>query len=139
MLQGLPVIGILHKIDFEYPLASLIEIIEPLGPICQFSIGGELFIFVASAELVTELCDESRFHKVVAAELDKLRYVVHDGLFTARNDERNWAIAHRILMPIFGTIKIRDMFPEMKDLAQQLCLKWLAFGLDTCLAVLTET
>ncbi|KAM0486342.1 hypothetical protein ACHAPX_001048 [Trichoderma viride] len=136
--KGLPVIGILHKIDFEYPLASLIEIIEPLGPICQFSIGGELFIFVASAELVTELCDESRFHKVVAAELDKLRYVVHDGLFTARNDERNWQIAHRILMPIFGTIKIRDMFPEMKDLAQQLCLKWARYGEEYVIDVTSD-
>ncbi|KAK6444461.1 cytochrome P450 / NADPH-cytochrome P450 reductase [Trichoderma asperellum] len=136
--KGLPVIGILHKIDFEYPLASLLEIIEPLGPICQFSIGGELFIFVQSAELVTELCDESRFHKIVAAELDKLRYVVHDGLFTAKNDERNWAIAHRILMPVFGTIKIRDMFPEMKDLAQQLCLKWARYGEDYVIDVTSD-
>ncbi|KAL7949740.1 cytochrome P450 [Trichoderma barbatum] len=65
---------------------------------------------------------------MVTAELEKLRYVVHDGLFTARNEERNWGITHRILMPVFGTIKIREMFPEMKDLAQQLCLKWARYG-----------
>ncbi|KAM0262766.1 hypothetical protein ACHAQJ_001560 [Trichoderma viride] len=120
--------GVLHKIDLEAPLASLIELIQPLGPISQLTIGGELNIFASSVELMNELCDESRFHKIVAAELDKLRYVVHDGLFTARNDERNWAIAHRILMPVFGTIKIREMFPEMKDLAHQLCLKWARYG-----------
>jgi cytochrome P450/NADPH-cytochrome P450 reductase len=121
------VLGVLHKIDLESPIASLVELIQPLGPICELTIGSELNIFASSVELVNELCNESRFHKIVAADLDKMRYVVHDGLFTARNDERNWAIAHRILMPVFGTIKIREMFPEMKDLAQQLCLKWFAF------------
>lgn len=120
-------VGILPLIDLESPLFSLIELIRPLGPICQITVGGELNIFVASIELLNELCDESRFHKTVKAELEKLRHVVHDGLFTANNDERNWAIAHRILVPVFGTIKIREMFPEMKDLAQQLCLKWFAF------------
>ncbi|KAL5091646.1 hypothetical protein Trisim1_002862 [Trichoderma cf. simile WF8] len=126
--KGLPVIGNLHNIDLDSPLFSLIELIEPLGPICQLTFGSELNIFVSSIELLNELCDETRFHKIVTAELEKLRYVVHDALFTARNEERNWEIAHRILMPVFGTIKIREMFPEMKDLAQQLCLKWARYG-----------
>ncbi|EHK24213.1 uncharacterized protein TRIVIDRAFT_61018 [Trichoderma virens Gv29-8] len=126
--KGLPVIGSLHHIDLESPLFSLIELIQPLGPICQLTFGSELNIFVSSIELLNELCDESRFQKIVTAELEKLRHVVHDGLFTARNEERNWEIAHRILMPVFGTIKIREMFPEMKDLAQQLCLKWARYG-----------
>ncbi|KAL7929694.1 cytochrome P450 [Trichoderma chlorosporum] len=126
--KGLPIIGNLHDIDLESPLFSLIELIQPLGPICQLTLGSEHNIFVSSVELLNELCDESRFHKVVIAELEKLRHVVHDGLFTARNEEPNWAIAHRILMPVFGTIKIREMFPEMKDLAQQLCLKWARYG-----------
>lgn len=133
-------IGNLHNIDLDSPLFSLIELIEPLGPICQLTFGSELNIFVSSIELLNELCDETRFHKIVTAELEKLRYVVHDALFTARNEERNWEIAHRILMPVFGTIKIREMFPEMKDLAQQLCLKWLAFpGIDAVFALVALT
>ncbi|RFU78314.1 cytochrome p450 [Trichoderma arundinaceum] len=75
---------------------------------------------------------------MVTAELEKLRHVVHDGLFTARNDERNWEIAHRILMPVFGTIKIREMFPEMKDLAQQLCLKWARYGEEYVIDVTSD-
>lgn len=120
-------VGVLHKIDFESPLASLIDLVRPLGPISQFTLGGELNIFITNVELLNEICDESRFEKMIFAELEKLRHVVHDGLFTAKNDEHNWAIAHRILMPVFGTIKIREMFPEMKDLAEQLCLKWFVF------------
>lgn len=32
--------------------------------------------------------------------------------------------ADRLLMPAFGTASIRDMFPDMLDLASQLTLKW---------------
>lgn len=32
--------------------------------------------------------------------------------------------ADRLLMPAFGTASIRDMFPDMLDLASQLVLKW---------------
>jgi cytochrome P450/NADPH-cytochrome P450 reductase len=124
------VVGILPHIDLASPLFSLIELLQPYGPIVQFSIGGELNIFVHSVELMNELCDESRFHKDIKQELEKLRHIVHDGLFTARNGEPNWAIARGILTPIFGTIKIREMFPGMRDVAEQLCLKWFAFPLQ---------
>lgn len=48
---------------------------------------------------------------------------MHDGLFTAHNDEPNWAIAQRILMPAFGPVGIQRMFPEMHEIATQLALK----------------
>lgn len=79
--------------------------------------------------MLHELCDESRFGKIVTADLLPLRRAVHDGLITAHNGERNWGIAHRILMPVFGPLKIRDMFPHMNDLAQQMCLKWWGYFL----------
>jgi cytochrome P450/NADPH-cytochrome P450 reductase len=50
--------------------------------------------------------------------------LANDGLFTAYHGERGWGIAHRILMPAFGPLRIRDMFEDMSDVAQQLCLKW---------------
>ncbi|KAH6610005.1 hypothetical protein Trco_000025 [Trichoderma cornu-damae] len=136
--KALPVLGNVHQIDLDAPLFSLIELIQPLGPISQLTFGSDHHIFVSSVELLNELCDESRFQKVVIAELEKMRRVVHDGLFTARNDERNWGIAHRILMPVFGTMKIREMFPEMNDLAQQLSLKWARYGEDYVIDVAAD-
>ncbi|KAL7821162.1 cytochrome P450 [Trichoderma aethiopicum] len=137
-VKGYPVVGILPHIDLASPLFSLIELLKPYGPIVQFSIGGELNIFVHSVELMNELCDESRFHKDIKQELEKLRHIVHDGLFTARNGEPNWAIARGILTPIFGTIKIREMFPGMRDVAEQLCLKWARYGPEYVIDVTSD-
>jgi cytochrome P450 / NADPH-cytochrome P450 reductase len=53
---------------------------------------------------------------------------VHDGLFTAREGEEAWGIAHRVLMPAFGPLSIQGMFPEMHDIATQLALKWARYG-----------
>ncbi|RYP82601.1 hypothetical protein DL769_001595 [Monosporascus sp. CRB-8-3] len=43
-------------------------------------------------------------------------------------DEPNWGIAHRILMPAFGPVSIRNMFDDMHDIATQLCMKWARYG-----------
>ncbi|KAI0777972.1 cytochrome P450 [Irpex lacteus] len=53
-----------------------------------------------------------------------------DGLFTARKDEPNWGIAHRLLTPSFRTTEVKSMFPDMLDIASQLVLKWERFGSD---------
>lgn len=95
-----------------------------IGPLFQITINGEKQIFATSQALVDELCDESRFHKAVASGLENLRMLAHDGLFTAYHGERGWGIAHRILVPAFGPLRIQSMFDDMGDLAQQLCLKW---------------
>jgi cytochrome P450/NADPH-cytochrome P450 reductase len=67
--------------------------------------------------------------------IQNVRDGVHDGLFTAREGEENWGIAHRILMPAFGPISIRGMFDEMHDIAAQLTLKWARYGPDTPISV----
>lgn len=46
-----------------------------------------------------EVCDETRFTKMVSGALDQLRNGLGDGLFTAYPGEHNWEIAHRVLMP----------------------------------------
>ncbi|POS81162.1 NADPH cytochrome P450 [Diaporthe helianthi] len=56
--------------------------------------------------------------------LERLRPVTGDGLFTAFHGNEAWAVAHRLLLPLFGTFRIRDMFDDMRDVADQLCLKW---------------
>lgn len=65
----------------------------------------------------------------------QVRHGVHDGLFTAKLGEPNWAIAHRVLMPAFGPMSIRGMFDEMHDVATQLALKWARYGPETPIEV----
>lgn len=96
----------------------------PLDPIFQMIYAGQREINVCTRELADEVCDETRFHKLVASGVLTLRQVVEDALFTAHHGSRQWGITHRILKPIFGPLKIRGMFDDMKDVAEQLCLKW---------------
>ncbi|KAF7976157.1 hypothetical protein HWV62_7475 [Athelia sp. TMB] len=92
---------------------------------------GHRVLFANSYALQNELSDEKRFKKKIGASLNEVRNLTGDGLFTAHNDEPNWAIAHRLLMPAFGPSAIRDMFPGMQDIADQMLLKWERFGPDT--------
>lgn len=39
-------------------------------------------------------------------------------------------MAHRILMPVFGPLPIRDMFPQMLDMVSQMILRWDRLGPD---------
>lgn len=79
---------------------------------------------ICSRDLMDELADESRFHKLVVGGVEKLRPLAGDGLFSAQHNNQEWAIAHRILMPLFGPLTIREMLPDMRDISEQLCLKW---------------
>ena len=83
-----------------------------------------------------EVCNEDRFSKIIAAALKQARNGVHDGLGTAYGvQESNWGIAHRILVPHFGPLAIRDMFGEMHDIATQLVMKWARHGPDHAILV----
>lgn len=45
-----------------------------------------------------------------AGALLEVRNGTGDGLFTARNGEENWGLAHRILAPVLGPMMIGTMF-----------------------------
>ncbi|KAJ5857263.1 NADPH-cytochrome p450 reductase FAD-binding alpha-helical domain-3 [Penicillium solitum] len=126
--KPLPVVGNLFDLDLDNGLQSIIRIADEFGPLFQITINGKKQIFATSQALVDELCDETRFHKAVMGGIEKLRMLAQDGLFTAHHGERGWGIAHRILMPAFGPLRIRDMFEDMSDVARQLCFKWARQG-----------
>ncbi|PYH37028.1 bifunctional cytochrome P450/NADPH--P450 reductase [Aspergillus neoniger CBS 115656] len=133
--KPLPVVGNLLDIDLEHGLQSIIAFADKYGPLFQITINGEKQIFATSQALVDELCDESRFHKAVVTGLEILRLLAHYGLFTAYHGERGWGIAHRILVPAFGPLRIRNMLDDMSDVAQQLCLKWARQGGSTSINI----
>ncbi len=111
-------------------IESLMYLAHEFGPIYRLQVPGKEMIVVSSQELVNELCDESRFDKQVHSVLIQQRDVSSDGLFTARTQEPNWGLAHRILTPGFSPASLRNMFPSMWDIAEQMLLKWERQGPD---------
>lgn len=125
---GYVFVGNITDVDPELPIQSLANLADQYGPIYSLTTFGKRRIIVTSQELVNELCDEKRFGKTVSAGLAELRNGIGDGLFTAHNEEENWGIAHRVLVPAFGPLNLTDMFDDMKDIASQLILKWARYG-----------
>lgn len=124
LLQALPILGNALQLDINALVGSVISLAWKYRPLFSLSVLGDRFIVVGTPELCRELCDETKFHKFVAMGLERLRPVTGDGLFTAFHGNEAWGVAHRLLLPLFGTFRIRDMFDDMRDVADQLCLKW---------------
>lgn len=117
-----------REIDVAAPVQSLMRLARKHGPVFRLDTGDKRALFVSSHDLVDEVCNEKRFDKRVHIDLKNIREYTGDGLFTARTEEPNWGIAHRILMPAFGPIAIHGMFDEMLDIAEQMVLRWDRFG-----------
>ncbi|KAF5962768.1 Fum6p, partial [Fusarium bulbicola] len=133
--KPLPLLGNLLDFDFNNLTKSLGELGKIHGPIYSITFGASTEIMVTSRKIAQELCDETRFCKLPGGALDKIKQVVGDGLFTAETSNPKWAIAHRIVTPLFGTMRIRGMFDDMKDICEQMCLRWARFGPDEPLNV----
>ncbi|MBO1325544.1 cytochrome P450 [Acetobacter sp. TBRC 12305] len=128
--RGLPFVGNLFELDGHALIQSLMRLWRELGPIYRLNVLGQSGLVVGSQALVNEVCDETRFEKFVHSALINLRPATGDGLFTAQNNEANWEIAHRILMPAFGPLGLRDMHGKMLDIAGQMLDRWERFGED---------
>jgi unspecific monooxygenase len=94
------------------------------GPIFEFRLFGQKFVFVTSGELAAELCDEKRFHKSPPPALVGLREFVGDGLFTAYDHEPNWRLAHDLLMPAFTKAAMQRYHPVMLQVVAELFDHW---------------
>ncbi|KAL7949857.1 cytochrome P450 [Trichoderma barbatum] len=134
---GLPLLGNLGEFSSS-PIDDVIRLANTYGEIYRLHMGTRPAVFVSSHALVNEVCDEKRFQKSLSSVLRVVREGVHDGLFTAHSDEPNWGKAHRILVPAFGPLPIRDMFDEMHDISSQLALKIARHGPHKPIAVSDE-
>jgi cytochrome P450/NADPH-cytochrome P450 reductase len=124
MPSRLPVLGHLLQLPKGQFMQHLMVVARDHDGIFQLDFGGRVGIFVHSAELAAELCDETRFRKVIGIALRKVRDFGGDGLFTAFSDEANWSKAHRVLIPAFSARAMRGYFPMMLQVADQLVAKW---------------
>jgi cytochrome P450 len=98
---------------------------DPLaGEIFQIKVLGHRIVFVASAALAEEICDEKRFRKYVGGPIVEIRYTVHDSLFTAYDHEESWGVAHRIVMPQLTPDAVTSHFDEVIQCTDDLIAKW---------------
>jgi cytochrome P450/NADPH-cytochrome P450 reductase len=123
--HGLPVIGNLLDIDSAGPVEGFVRMAGEYGPIFKMHFPNGVRVFLSGPELVDEVCDDSRFDKLVGGGLGNLREGgAGDGLFTADTDNPLWHRAHNILMTPFSLQAMRDYMPHMLDVADQLMDKW---------------
>ncbi|KAI3319402.1 cytochrome P450 [Xylariaceae sp. AK1471] len=120
----------LPEMNPSFPISSLWRLAAVYGDIFKLDLVTRQTVVISSYELFNEVMDESRFQKSPTGPLVELRALLGDGLFTAHGHEENWGKAHRTLMPVFGPLAIRNMFPEMQDLISQLVLKMDRMGPD---------
>ncbi|MER6573677.1 cytochrome P450 [Streptomyces sp. NPDC001093] len=123
-LPGVPVVDITATGPGHTPLQQVMDLMRTHGPVLVRRLHGRDVLFVADADLVADLADEERFAKHVGPALENVRSFAADGLFTAYNDEPNWAKAHDILMPAFALGSMRTYHPVMLEVARRLIGSW---------------
>ncbi|MEV6686560.1 cytochrome P450 [Streptomyces sp. NPDC051130] len=119
-----PVVDVSGSGMTSTPLQTAMGHARRLGPVFVQRFHDRETVFVSSAALVEELCDEQRFAKGIGPALENVREVAADGLFTAYNDEPNWGKAHDILLPAFALTSMRTYHPHMLRVAKRLIGSW---------------
>lgn len=122
---GLPIVGHLRQIAKSGLIGSLLDISGKMPEgIFKLKFGSRVGLFVTDADLVAELCDETRFRKMPGPGLRVVRRFAGDGLFTAFSEEPNWGKAHRILLPAFSQRAMKGYFDLILEVCDQLVAKW---------------
>ena len=62
---GYPIVGNVFDIRNEVPINGLVDLANKYGSIYKKSIFGNEFVVVSDCEMLGEICDETRFGKVL--------------------------------------------------------------------------
>ncbi|PVZ07893.1 bifunctional cytochrome P450/NADPH--P450 reductase [Actinomycetospora cinnamomea] len=137
--KPLPVIGNARDIDTSRLIQSVMELAERYGPIFAIHRPGGASYVVSGLEMVQDLCDDTRFDKLVGTGQREIRKTHRSaGLFTADTDDPLWKSAHDILLPSFSTWAMKGYLDPMVDIAQQLMLKWERLNPDESIDVAAD-
>ncbi|MFJ4184052.1 bifunctional cytochrome P450/NADPH--P450 reductase [Kitasatospora sp. NPDC089509] len=123
-VPGVPLVDISGLPPVNVPVLRTMDLAREHGSVFLQRLHGREVLMVSSLELVEELADEERFTKAVGPALENVREFTGDGLFTAYNDEPNWARAHDILMPAFALGSMRTYHPVMLRVARRVIESW---------------
>ncbi|KAH8908540.1 cytochrome P450 [Coniochaeta sp. PMI_546] len=136
--NGIPLLGNIFDVNPNNTWASLKRLAETYGEIFQIKVLGHAIVFIASADLAEELCDEKRFRKYVGGPIVEIRSAVNNALFTAFDHEESWGIAHRIIAPRLSQQSVAQWFTEMRDITSELIEKWKSLGGNTKISPVNE-
>ncbi|KAJ4387491.1 hypothetical protein N0V93_008083 [Gnomoniopsis smithogilvyi] len=125
---GVPLLGNIFDVNPSNTWLSLQRLAETHGEIFQITVLGQTIVFVASAALAGELCDETRFRKYVGGPIVEIRAAVHDALFTAYDHEESWGVAHRILAPRLSPTAVAEWCGEVVDVTGESIAKLKEVG-----------
>ncbi|KAK3324349.1 cytochrome P450 [Cercophora scortea] len=124
----LPLIGNLRDIDLNNTIQSFERLAETYGPIFKLYLGGSERVFITNHELANEVLSRKDFVKKITGATEHLAKVMPEGILTATHGQESWGLTRRTLNPVFTKGAVKEMFPEMLDIASQLVLKWARFG-----------
>lgn len=112
--------------DPRTPVQNLLRRAAGLPPLFEIRAFRERFVFVAGADLCAQVCNDTTFDKALSPAVHALRTFAADGLFTAYTHERNWQIAHGLLVPAFSRPAMRGYHDTMNAVADDFLAKWAA-------------
>ena len=124
-----PILGNLLDLNTPNPMETIIGWAREFGPIFRVSVPGRDLVIVSGADLVEEICDDTRFGKQLGPGL-KSGDGSSQGLFTSETADPLWRRAHNILMAPFSQQAMRNYLPRMLDMADQLVDKWSRLNPD---------
>ncbi|WP_328305003.1 bifunctional cytochrome P450/NADPH--P450 reductase [Actinomycetospora sp. NBC_00405] len=123
--KGVPLLGNVRDVHPATLIQDLMALTRKYGPIYAVSSPSGTRYVVSGLEMVDDLCDDSRFDKLVGLSQREFRKTHKSaGLFTADTEDPLWKSAHDILLPSFSTWAMKGYVDPMIDIAEQLCLKW---------------
>lgn len=112
--------------DPTTPTQNLLRRCEGLPELVEFKAFRERFVFVMSARLCAQVCDDTTFDKALPPAILALRRFSGDALFTAFTEEPAWALAHDLLAPAFTKAAMRGYHDTMNAVADDLVARWSA-------------
>lgn len=122
VLTSYPVVGHLPYITKSFSrelIPNLFRIYKV--PFMKFYFGNYCLAITNDPNITQEILTKpQKFPKMGAAAANILRKLLGDALFSARDTEENWGIAHRILMPAFSQKSLMKYIPEIVGLAKRL-------------------
>ena len=129
--HGVPFLGNLLDLNTPNPMDKLVEWGREFGPIYRLQVPGNDRVMISGADLVEEICDDTRFGKQLGAGLKAGQDgQTSQGLFTSETSDPMWRRAHNILMAPFSQQAMRGYLPRMVDIADQLVDKWSRLNPD---------
>lgn len=123
--KGLPIVGNMFDLPAGRLIQSMMKLTREYGPIVRVRTPGGNRYVVSGLDMVDDLCDDTRYDKLVGDGQKQLREARPSaGLFTADTDDPLWQRAHNILLPNFSMQAMQGYVPMMNDIATQLMQKW---------------